>query len=553
MDSLPDEVIVWMFEEYLKPSEVIICRSVCKRFRFLVDHLVNFKELNLLGDSGTFWCALRLLRSNAVESPLKNVICLHDKRIKWDKPIFFPGSPFKIPFARLKVLQVGIQLNLSRSLVGALNELDKLETLVLTIVKIQSKNRTPCLSLPNLKVLSIDDLDIEKKLKMSMLRRKIEKLAKQNKLKLIVTSKIETLFCSSPHFIQLTCPECLTHLESWSDLANIDLPSFKNLRTLKCPILHESNWNILDDLEHLEEIHLRRFNVTDEDCGQFVDHLMNRRAALGRSNVRIFFHNVSLTKPFKEYQFQRGYKGEGLPMQITHYRDLPDQGADTKWFSYDSVIRVLDDQAANLRMNGIALNEHGFPTCFFEKFPNIRSITQRHDPDSQLSNEAPFDEARFIWFVKQCRNLYDIQLDVDLCPSQYILDQLPDACGSLQVLTFLHHFRETGERRSEPDYAPLRRLKNLWGLTFCTQHLSEQLVEQLMGMIEDLQYLVQVTLKTVPKRMIQMKILKIAGLYLLDIEDFDDERNTWDHRNSYPREKLTLEALSELLANQIER
>ena len=56
MESLPDEVIVWLFEEYLRPSEVITCRSVCKRFRFLVDHLVNFKELTILGDLGTFWC-----------------------------------------------------------------------------------------------------------------------------------------------------------------------------------------------------------------------------------------------------------------------------------------------------------------------------------------------------------------------------------------------------------------------------------------------------------------------------------------------------------------
>ena len=549
MESLPDEVIVWLFEEYLKPSEVVTCRSVCKRFRFLVDHLVNLKELSILGDRETFLNALSLWDSDGVESPWKNnsVILLHDKRTKWDEPKFFPDWPFKIPFARLKVLQVAIELELTRSLVCALNELDKLEKLVLSTVKILAKHRTPCLSLPSLKVLSISGLDIEKKLKMSMLQRKIERLVKQNKLKLIVTSKIETLFCSQPHLIELTCPEYLIFLESWSGLANIDLSPFKNLRTLKYSVCFEPNRNILDCLEHLEEVHVLDSNyVSDEAHRAFVDHLMNRKSALGRSNVRIFFYNILLTKPFEVYQFQSNDREN---IQIAHYRDLANQVGSRRWCRYNYLIQALDSQTAILRMNGIALNEHGFPVCFFEKFPNIREIVQRC-----VSSETPFDEARFIWFVKQCRNVYHIQFQLDLCPSQYILDQLPDACGSLHALEFLHHSREIREeQRSEPDYAPLRRLKNLWGLTFCTQHLSEQLVEQLMGMIEDLQYLVQVTLHIVRNQKMIMNISKVAGLYKLDIEHFDEERNTYDRKSPYRQNNLTREVLAELLANQIER
>ena len=477
---------------------------------------------------------------------MKNIIRLHDTSTLWKEPEFFPESPFKFPFTRLKVLQIGVQVNLHRPLLCALKDLDKLEKLVLTTVKILHKYPVACLSLPSLKVLSINDLDLEKRFKLMIAGKKpAKKLLVLKYTKLIVKAKIETLFCSSLHLIKLIYPEYLTHLEADSDLANIDLSSFKNLRTLKYLALPKSNRNILEGLEHLEEVHLLNSNAPNELAGSLIDHLMNRRVALGRPNVQIFFHKIPLTKPFKEYGFPSDYTGEER-MQISHYRDLPNR-VDEKVCQYNWLIRALDGQASNLRMNGISLNEHGFPTCFFEKFPNIREIVQRC-----VSSETPFDEARFIWFVKQCRNVYRIRFHVDLCPSQYILDQLPDACGSLQALVFLHHFGETGEeRRSEPNYAPLRRLKNLWGLEFSTQHLSEQLVEQLMGMIEDLQYLVQVTLHIVGNGRKKLVISKVARLYELYIGDF--KRGFYDPRDSYPQKSLTRDALAELLTNQNER
>ena len=283
MESLPDEVIVLILKEYLYPSEVLTCRSVCKRFKFLVDHLINFKELTILSDLPSLPWGLRLWRSNAVDRPVKNIIRLHEL---YGKTKFFPDSRFKIPFsASLKVLQVGVELELSEFMIYALNDLDELEKLVLMGLKFSAKFKHPWLSLQMLKMLSIADL------------------SKKNQSKLFVTSQIETLFCSQLHLIELNRPEYLTRLETWSPLTTTDLSSFKNLRTLKYVASSESNRNILESLKHLEEIHLRfqLSNTIFDVLSGLIDHLMNQKSVLGRPNVRIYLLDISLIKPYKEY------------------------------------------------------------------------------------------------------------------------------------------------------------------------------------------------------------------------------------------------------------
>ena len=131
MESLPDELIVMILKEYLHPGEVVTCRSVSKRFLFLIDNCINFKELVFLSDVSTLSdishqasCSI----SNAVQRPMKNMI-----RLQWNKYgcyKVFPEAPFKILFYSLKYLEFGFRSILTKFLLDALNELTLLEKLI---------------------------------------------------------------------------------------------------------------------------------------------------------------------------------------------------------------------------------------------------------------------------------------------------------------------------------------------------------------------------------------------------------------------------------------
>ena len=351
---------------------------------------------------------------------------------------------------------------------------------------------------------------------------------KQNKpINLFVYSKIEQLFYPEKYYeIQLNYPECVSHLEAYNITDH--LLQLKNLRTLRCQWIAEPTLeSLFESFKHLEKISVGFVPIFDDKIGRFVNRLMNQRAIRGRSNVKIYYLDILLTKPLNEYQiFREHQKGELLNfenMRITHYQHLEEQVMNATGIRYNRLINALYNQKNDLQSKGIRLNEHGFPVCFFKKFQNIRQIIEAE----------PINEAQFAWFLSQCKSLCDFLQKCNT--SQFIIDQL-SARNSLQSLQL--------STKVDLDFRPLRRLKNLWRLTLYT-NINPELISLVLVMFKEFRYLLIIHVVDDKK---SISIEKNAGLYCLNERYYNGEKRIFMPRGKIENiENLTYEALVELL------
>ena len=523
MESLPDELIVLILMEYLYPSEVVTCRLVSKRFLFLVDNCVNYKELTIFCQHSDVSVQAYGDNMNALERPTRKMIRLQSDR--YGRGRIFPEAPFRIPFCNLKFLGLDLSFYLTKFVMNALNELatvEKLACFQATISKEPSEQLV--LRMPNLKVLSFHQLSCFT-------------IGRPNeRFKLIVDSKIEQLFYPFlPDQIQLNHPECISFLQTHHVTA--EFLSLKNLRNLRCKIISEQMLpNLLESFKHLEKIFVNYGRCFAIDNDLIFNCLMNQRALLGRSNVKIYFLAILLTKPFEEYPFEcnfRHFKGKDLlneeSMHFAHYQHLEDRLMHRTHINYWSFVSALNDQMLCLQSNRVAFNEHGFPVDFFEKFQNIREL-EVYERDNEITN----NEARFAWFLSQCKSLRTIF--VLISPSQFIIDRVSE-CSSLQRLLF------TGIalKGDDLDYWPLLRLKNLWQLEVRTNINQTRML--VVAMLKELRYLMKIRVLN-PEGSFDIK--KSSGLYRLE----KYLRNLIMFKEM-DKQDLTHEALLELLS-QIE-
>ena len=497
MDSLPDELVVQILKDYLTPRDLVTCRLVSKRFKFLTENYVNLKELLV----NPPWCLYYLRRIDLPDVSSEQVN--YKNWIEIPRLSLSQCSSFQILFANLKALElflirksIGCETRqeyrerflVSRSTLDALNRLVKLERLVLTFETFETNDRNlPTFTMPNLKTFSLsllesDDLDENGDRRCGRLWARPAKEVRLTK----VCSKIEKLYLDCSRFfkrrVRLKYPCKLRYLQtSKMKCLDNDLSTFKTLRTLKFDIDFRSNsrgtypWpdNLLQVLPKLREIFLVYYYLSDNEVNvrAFVSGLFVQKSTFQRPEVKIYLNDILLTKPIGENEnFARKWRtptrqNHLAELQIQHYRSLVEgRSVDCKTIEYEGLVAVLEDQMENFQRDGV-LNEYQIPSWFFEQFPIIQLITVK-----EIANES-----RFIWFVKQCRNLNYLQFKT-CCLTQSILDLLPKLGEHFRCLEIVG--KEDGSGQDSLDYGPVFRIAQLATLYF-EMHFDLQIVPKL--------------------------------------------------------------------------
>lgn len=471
MESVPDEVLAMILRDYLCPDELISCRLISKRFRFVIDCQVYLKELIIYCNhlrGGEFRVDLTHVSDEPVN--YKNSIKLRPDKL-WLKPSF-PRL-----FANLNALELNLDTEMTADTLNALNGLAKLEKLVLNFVFFTSENDLldlPVLSPPNLKILSLNligtDLDRKRERFLRFLRRRARLTSNpvaipKEQPKLVVSSKIEKLFLTSRRSlssIRLSYPKQVIYLRI-SDPERLDnhLSTLTKLRTLKFHAPYKPCPNILEMCANLEEINIAMNPLGDEyeaRTRRFLGHLITQKSVLGRSGLRIYFNDVLMDKPIEVGpRFQLG-------MQVTNYQRLANgQSPDCKTIHFEKEVALVDEQKESFQRDGVELNEHHFPTWFFSRFHNIRQVLVY-----EISNEN-----RFIWFLKQCKNLCKINFR-NPCLTQPILNLLPNLSEPFRCLEIVG-IDKAGQ--DGLDYGPVFRISQIEWLDFQIQ-LDLQIVPE---------------------------------------------------------------------------
>lgn len=503
MDTLPDELIVQILKDHLAPRDLATCRLISKRFKFLAENYVNLKELIINPPWRLYDLRIDLPYVSSEPVNYRNLIELPRFSLS-------PDSSFQILFANLKALELFVECKglfcethqefrdrflVSRSTLNALNRLDKLERLVLTF---EAKGHNlPTFTMPSLKIFSLeleelDDLDKNGSRRKRPFDARPARIIRLTK----VCSKIERLHLNCSRFsrrrVRLKHPGKLTYLQI-SELRCLDndLFAFKNLRTLKFKLesFEPLPNHLLEALKKLKEIFLLcdyvigDFGERDTKIREFVNGLLVQRSASQRPEVNIYFNDILLTRQIEENdQFARnrrtstGQRNSLIEVQIEHYRSLADgRSPDCKSIIYERLTAALEDQMVNFQRDGV-LNEHHFPTWFFERFQTIQLITV-----NEIENES-----RFIWFVRQCRNLIHLRFET-CCLTQPILDQLPKLGEQFRCLRIVG--KENGSGQDGLDYGSVFRLTQLAWLEV-EMHLDLRIVPELFKERSSLEALV---------------------------------------------------------------
>ena len=202
MESVPDEVLVMILRDYLYADELVICRLISKRFRFLIDNYVNLKELII-------YC-YNLKRGYMVDlSHVSNEPVNYKNSIRLGATKLSLNPSFPLLFANLRALESNLCTEMTTDTLNVLNGLTKLEKLVFKHVLFTTEDdllQPPTLSLPNLKILSLHLVKTDSDRRKEIILRRIRKWSRttsnpvtipKEHPKMIVSSKIEKLYITS--------------------------------------------------------------------------------------------------------------------------------------------------------------------------------------------------------------------------------------------------------------------------------------------------------------------------------------------------------------------
>lgn len=426
MEDLPDEILVMILKKYSYASELFVWRLVCKRFRNLIDDHVNLKELIIYPKlKRYFYCSPRSgLTKYVRKEPVDYRNFIQIERFEPPKE-----SSFQMLCSNLKYLNITIALCLTETVIETLNKLIKLEELIVKSVSNENVFK-PKLSLPNLKVLSIK---------------------KSNSFDLIIESRIKKLYHGDSLRIELKYPDHLEYLETFTFPKQLML--FKNLRILKFDPSPREKLKFPSFLASLEEIHLRfREKLNSDFIARVVDFLLNQKRTLNRENLKIYFANILMTRPFKDYKLKlKGYPRRPFTdleaMVMRHYHYLADSLPDhSKIFYFRSLF------AFNSKLHHSDLDEKtSLPADFFQKFTNIQFIR---------ANLSDFQFQKIFFAVlEKCKRLYGLEIEKN-CLAESIIEKLPELCPQLRRFKVNDFFYQN----QVCCYKPVLRLKYLYSL-----------------------------------------------------------------------------------------
>lgn len=427
MDGLPDELIVTILRDpNLKLNDLVKCRRISKRFRFLIDNHVSvfIKELAVSGQLINEYQKVRSVAQSYYErfGRLQNEN-FHLKGSRFESLWFLKKPLSRNLFANLKCLTCNLKNEITN--LEILNHFVQLESLIIE-QKITLERRAT-LKLPRLKYLALDRIDSCSKRVFLRLKSKVQVLKVNfmgSELKLAYPGELRSL---DINFLNGESKIC----------------SMKNLRVLKSRHFQRRKWNFLEYLLALEEVYIKtEFAAMRGELKALCEHLMKEKEILGRQNVRIYFCDVLLTKPFQSYGFERfeEHRYNITRLQIHHFKLLPDrvlESTNMYGTSYNLVTACLNEQKISL-------------ADYFRKYPNIQGVYVQ-----QITNDEDL-----LFFLKQCSSLILLEFRDQCLVSQHIVNQLPDCCPRLKFLRLKDKLVGC-----QIDYSPLKQLKHLVKLT----------------------------------------------------------------------------------------
>ena len=406
-------------------------RQVSKRFKFLIDQFC-MSELLVYGGS-----QLEQLHYTDDREP--------GLWLWLSEFNFVPNSSLLNMFAKLKFLQMNIKLYEEFNL-EIFNEFIELEKLYLKDVVI---SRSQSLRLPKLKVLSIRILT---KSQSEYTGKVQERIHYSREPRLTLDSKVEKLSYYYVHYyaeynvLELKNPECIEVLHCTNGVHVNMLSLLQNLRVLCINGLElklSRVINVFENLKKLEEFHLDIYiGESKKGLGGLIEKLMSLEAVLGRK-IKVFLFGISI--PFEGPLPWFNSDLNTLGLRIANYQKLANRVGYPD-AEYDSLIRSLDQQRDQLTRNGVALNEYGFPVCFFEKHQSIMEVDVRR-------TEA-VDEERLLWFLSQCTRLVKLRINRNLL-SESLSNGLPTSCGQLKHLIIEG---ETSSKEIQTDWSSIYKL-----------------------------------------------------------------------------------------------
>lgn len=502
MDDLPDEIIVMILKNYSYLSEFFSWRLVSKRFRFLIDNHTKLKELIINRKLSTIKSPHSPRHRSAPLTYVKETPIHNRNTIQLE--LFNPSdsSSFQTLCSNLRYLKIGILFCLTKTSIQALNGLTKLEELVSEAVSMGDDSPAE-LSLPNLKVLSIGSV---------------------LSCKLKINSKLEKFYCglnfykqfASRFQIELNHPEHLIYLETDHGVPD-QVISFKNLRTLRFRPISLRDIKRVLKIESLQEIY---FKFDELNIGNLIDYSMDQKEVLNRQDLKIYFANILITRPFRTYGFANLRSPRYLlitnfdALLARYYRSLPDCLPDHRAIlGFSSMFCVLNKRKL------VFDPKTSLPKCFFRKFLNVQFICIE---DSQ-------NQSKLVEVLGEFKHLNSLKIEKTCEFTQSIIDKLPKLCPQLKAF-------EVTERRNEDEtelvrlnYGPICELKYLWNLNLCTDLKTLQDLQFMLDLFKGSRYLAECYLRVrkeynVSKPHCTIRV-KRQALHLFSTQYFGAEKN----------------------------
>lgn len=389
--NLPNELLSLILDK-LDLIDLIRCRLVSKKFKCLVDSIKK-NELIILGDHPF---AIERCVSHYYFDPL-NFKC----SIKPEDFDFFKSPLFQNLFKNLKSLHLFLDLHAGFEFdSGLIEEFKNLESLNFSLYLF---NDGFIINLPQLKEFTL----------FANYSRWIHPCGEKVYIKSQKLEKIKVNCCNNRFIFEN--PENIIYADFYDDdIAPIDISQFKKLKFLKCDTrMHGSDLKVIEELKELEELHFK--GDLNDKAKEVINNLLELKSKNQNKIKKICFFEMEITKPIDK---KKNYSRKEF--EFFDYKTLSTDQSRTA-IVFDKLSDLLKNNKEHLADLDKDKLIPRLPSCFFEKFINIRSVTV-------LKLE---DEKELVIFLRNCKHLTKLDIRESRTKlSQSFIDQLPGICGN---------------------------------------------------------------------------------------------------------------------------
>lgn len=377
MDRLPLETLAYLLRSHLTIDELLQCRRVSKRFKFVIENLINYQTFAVYQHRlpiNKIWF------STADERVLTNANLNQRMRVNSD---FRETSECKLQIllstmlGNLRRLYVSTSFPLSASFLNGLERLERLKVCI-------SLEEDTHLALPNLRIL---DLRTPENARWKRVKLVLE-AKKLNRLKV----KTGELFDS----LELRHPDSLVHVESWN--FHDKMKEFVNLEYL-----------FLDQLKNADFI--RQTKGIDE---QFLVPFTKLKELHFNGPIEAF-EVITRSLAVQRERLEPPAVGPKIYLLGVHLDQLPEHLAQELSKFGDSLTCYLWPHQIQLLLSNYPRSARVLPFINYLEYHYLKDKRLPDDLASKFVNLKRFDivstenPAHLVDLLKQCKNLVYLQ------------------------------------------------------------------------------------------------------------------------------------------------